>query len=57
MKKGFSVTAIVSGLNRPGGAREVKVLAEDEEDAKRKARIKIQKEDPHASVTIGRVRK
>ncbi|MGI5353030.1 hypothetical protein ACQEU8_33350 [Streptomyces sp. CA-250714] len=42
MKKGYSVTAIVSGLNKAGGATEVKVLADDEEDAKRQAKNKIQ---------------
>ncbi|MFE0765139.1 hypothetical protein [Streptomyces smyrnaeus] len=49
--KGFSVTAIVGSLNKHGGPREVKVLAKDAEDVKRKAKNKIQKEDPNARVT------
>ncbi|WP_180989971.1 hypothetical protein [Streptomyces noursei] len=56
MKKTFSVTAVVQSLNRPAQSRHVLVQAENEEDAKKQARNKIQKSDPHGTVTIGRVR-
>jgi len=57
MKKTFSVTAVVTSLNTAGKPEHVLVQADDEEDAKRQATNKIQKKNPHASVTIGNVRK
>lgn len=57
MKKTFSVTALVSSLNKPAKAEHVLVRAEDEEDAKNQAKKKIQKTNPNGNVQIGNVRK
>ncbi|MCZ0975901.1 hypothetical protein O1L55_40875 [Streptomyces albulus] len=56
VKKTYSVTAVVRSLNKPEQPRHVLVQAEDEEDAKKQARNKIQKSNPHGTVTIGSVR-
>lgn len=56
MKKAFSVTALVSSLNKPAKSEHVLVMADDEEDAKKQAKNKIQKTNPSGSVTIGKVR-
>jgi hypothetical protein len=56
VKRAFSVTALVSSLNKPAKSEHVLVLAEDEADAKKKAKIQIQRKHPDGSVQIGNVR-
>jgi hypothetical protein len=56
VKKAFSVTALVSSLNKPAKAEHVLVMADDEDDAKRQAKNKVQRKHPDGSVQIGTVR-
>jgi hypothetical protein len=56
VKRTFSVTALVSSLNKTAKPEYELVRAEDEEEAARQAVLKIQKRNPHGHVTLGRVR-
>lgn len=55
-KKTFSVTALVTSLNKPAKSEHVLVQAEDEDDAKTQAKNKVQRTHPNGSVQIGNVR-
>lgn len=55
-KKVFSVTALVSSLNKPAKRTHVLVQADNEDDAKKQAKNKIRRDNPNGSVTIGTVR-
>lgn len=54
--KTFSVTALVTSLNKPATPEHVLVQAESEDDAKTKATNKIQRKHPNGTVKIGNVR-
>jgi hypothetical protein len=56
VKRTFSVTALVTSLNKPAKPEYVLVRAEDEEEAAQQAQRQIEKKNPNGHVILGRVR-